>query len=142
MTAHIIKRASELSPENSIYNLTGFSGTAYANATTDVDFKMAGERWLVGGTLLVGGGNWGDTATIQIVDKDNILGYGANVVLNQFVTNLQIRNDVTLQEKLEVSYVSLVPKDIYIRIKYTNTSGNPVGVACNLFLHKPKDATS
>jgi hypothetical protein len=142
MTQYIIKKASELSSDNSVYSLTGFSGTAYASSTSNIEYKMPGERWLVGGTLLVGGGNWGDSATIQIVDKDNILGYGAGLVLNQFVTNLQIRPDVTLQEKLEVSYVSLIPKDIYIRIVYTNTGNTAVGVACNLFIHRPKDATS
>lgn len=138
MTVFIIKKTAELSPENSTFSLQGFSGAASANSTTNIDYLISTERWLTGGVLLVNNGNWGDSLHIQVIDKDNVLGYGSNVVLQQFITNFYVRPDSVFQEKLEVPYVSLLVAGLYVRIVYTNTSLFEVGVACNLYLHKPK----
>jgi hypothetical protein len=139
MTIHIIKRASELSPDNSIFSLVGFSGEASPNNTSNIDFLFNQERWITGGTLLVKGGSWGDSLSIQVVDRDNILGYGPNLVLLQFISDFKVNPEAILQEKIEVSYVSLIAAGLVLRVKYNNTSTTEVvDVACNLFLHQPK----
>lgn len=138
MPGIMVRRLTDLSPDNSLYKCQGFSGTAAANTTTDIDFKFPQERWLSGGALFVKGGNWGDTCTIQIVDVDNILGFGANTVLREFITNFAICDDSQFQIRIEVPYVSVVPQDIYMRIKYTNNNAtNSCQVACNIFTHIP-----
>jgi hypothetical protein len=138
MTKFIIKRADELSPDNSVFNLIGFTGLAEANGTTNVDYKFLDERWITGGILLAYGGSWGDTITIQVLDKDNILGYGSNRVLREFITHFTIDPTSVKQQKIQVDYVSLIPAGIYIRLQYTNVSENTnVQVGCNLITHIP-----
>ena len=138
MTIHIIKKVSELSTDNSLFCFEGFSGVAAANATTNIDFKFTNERWLTGGILYANNANWGDTGSIQIVDKDNILGYGADLVLREFVKNMVMRTDQELQQELQITYVSLIKANLYLRLKYTNTNlTTAVNVGCNLFTHIP-----
>ena len=39
---------------------------------------------------------WGDNITIQVVDKDNVLGYGAGTVLKEFINNDLEGGDIVL----------------------------------------------
>lgn len=137
MTIYNIRKSEELSPLNSVFRLQGFSGVATGSTTTDIDFMFPEERWLTGGQIVVNAGHWGDTATIQVVDKDNVMGYGANLVLREFVKDFIISTDSNSQISINVSYVSLIPAGIYIRIKYTNSNAADCSIGCNLFTHIP-----
>lgn len=76
---------------------------------------------------------------MQVIDIDNILGYGAGLVLDEYVTDFYLVSDSEFQVQIDCPYIALVPPGLYIRLKYTNTSIlDPVEVAVNLITHIPR----
>ena len=114
----------------------GISGTATAGTTTDIDYKLTEERYINGCQLILNSHALGDTVTFQVVDKDNVLGYGAGVVLQEFGTTWQVSEDERNQGVFKVEYPAKILANLYVRIKYTSQGLTNVNVACNLFLHK------
>lgn len=140
MAIAYVRRVMDLDSDKSVFRIQGFSGAASTNTVTDIDWKLPEQRWLSGGIFIAQGTHWGDKVSIQIIDKDNVLGYGANTILEQLAVDFYCITDSELQVKLECPYVALVPANVYIRVKYTNTSLiDPVEVACNLVTHIPKE---
>lgn len=119
------------------FNGQGVKGVVDANTTASIDLKMLDDNFITGGMLSVKDAAFGDTVTLQVIDKDNILGYGANVVLRQFITNWYIMSDTQLQLNLDLSYPAKVLSGLYLRAVYTSTSESvsPV-VVINYYLHK------
>lgn len=139
MTTLNVRKLEQLDSDKADFRLQGISGTASANTTTNIDWKFPEERWINGGQLLCKGHIWGDTITVQLIDKDNVLGYGANTVLNTFTENFAVSADVQQQILITLESIALVPANVYFRIKYTNTNLlTSVSVAFNLFSHLPK----
>lgn len=139
MTIHYVRRVADLDADKAKYKLQGFKGTATVNSTTTIDWKFPEERWVSGGILLAQGTHWGDKVALQIIDKDNVLGYGANTVLDEYVTDFYLVTDTEFQVQLESPYVALVPANVYLRLLYTNTSLlDAVEVAFNLVTHIPR----
>lgn len=110
-----------------------FKDTIDANTTKDVDYKIEQERWINGGLAIVDNIGDNDVATFQIVDKDNIFGFGAGVVLDEFITNYYIPQDGKLEVKLD--YPARIKAGLYIRMKYTSTHSQGCTLKCNLYLH-------
>jgi hypothetical protein len=139
MTIFYVRRIFDLDADKAKYRCQGVSGTATANTTTNIDWKLPEERWISGGIFMVKDGAWGDTAKFQIVDKDNVLGYGAGVVLDEFATGVLVASDTQVQGHIEAPYIALIPANVYVRIVYTSTSPSVnVGVGINLFTHIPR----
>lgn len=116
---------------------TGIKGTATKDTTTNFDYKLTEDRYLNGTETYLQDQEWGDYITLQVVDKDNILGYGAGVVLDEFGTEWNIATDTERQGPYILPYPALVIKDLYIRMKYISTgTTNDVKFKSNLFLHK------
>jgi hypothetical protein len=108
------------------------------NAITSYDWKFPEERWLTGGVLKAQG-DWGSNVSLQVIDIDNVMGYGANVVLDEFVTSFYITDVVQDQISKEFNYPALVPANLYLRVKFNNISLTNTGkVALNIFSHIPK----
>ena len=118
------------------YSEDGMTGTATKNTTTDLDFKITGaSEYVQGGQILFQNAAWGDYITAQVVDVDNVLGYGAGTVLNTYIKKRYIHPDLKKSE-LEVPYAGLVPQNTYLRIKYTSVgTSTDVDVAVNYSLH-------
>lgn len=116
----------------------GFKGTALKNSTTDIDFAIGAEdRYINGGSILLVGATEGDTFCYQIVDKDNIFGYGAGVVLDEFVKDWQVDPTVQNQGLYETTFLARIYAGLYIRVKYTSVSTIlDVTVKLNLLLNK------
>lgn len=110
-----------------------FSGTATAMTTTNLDYKITEERYINGGRLLVSNIGDDDKITFQVVDKDNILGYGANVVLDEFIKDYFVPTAGNLEVRLD--YPAKIPANLYLRLKYTNSSLTSASIKCNLYLH-------
>lgn len=110
-----------------------FKDNVPANSTKDIDYKIAQERWINGGILIVDNVGPNDTITFQVVDKDNILGYGPNVVLDEFIKDFYIPQDKKLE--IELSYPAKIIAGLYLRLKYTSTHNDGCTVKCNLYLH-------
>lgn len=119
---------------------TGFSGTVPANATTNLDFAIGNEdRYIQGIHLLLKNHAFGDTANLQVVDVDNVLGGGAGLVLKQFATNWSVNDQVQEQGANVFGYVAKIFAGLYIRIVYTSVAGflSPaVQIKLNCLLHK------
>lgn len=119
------------------YSEDGIVGTATQNTTTDIDFKVTDEGvYVQGGQLLFQNAAWGDYITAQVVDKDNVTGLGAGTVLAEYIHKRYVL-PARGESELEVPYAGKVPKDTYLRIKYTSVSASTdVDVAVNYRLHK------
>lgn len=116
----------------------GFKGIATKNTISNVDFAIGSEdRYLNGGQLQLINASEGDSFCYQIVDKDNVLGYGAGVVLEEFVKNWQVDSTTENQGTYETTFLAKIYAGLYVRVKYTSTgTTNDVTIKLNLFLNK------
>jgi hypothetical protein len=116
---------------------TGFKGTATAGVTSNVDFSIGAEdRYINGIRLMLKNHAEDDTIGLQIVDKDNVLGYGAGLVLKTFGINWNVDETQNDQGANSFSYSAKIPAGIYVRVVYASTGATDVKVKLNLLLHK------
>lgn len=104
---------------------TDFRGakyTATANAATNCDFQVSDDFILDGLVLDVVDPTLGDKVTFQVIDKDNILGYGANVVLKQFGTDIYVSPGIVRQVDHSSPYPAKIYAGLYLRLIYTSVS--------------------
>lgn len=114
----------------------GFNGTATAGQTTDVDFLIEEERYINGGTLFLYGHSVEDSFSYQVVDIDNVIGYGAGVVLDEFIKDWSVDSEMANQGTYEVQYPARIYAGLYVRIKYVSTGLSDIKIKLNLLLHK------
>ena len=107
-------------------NITG-------NSTEDYDYLLTAERWVNGGCLIINNRGADDKVTFQVVDKDNLFGFGAGVVLDEFINDFYIPEDGKLEITLD--YPARLIQGLYLRMKYTSTHVDGCTVKCNLYLH-------
>lgn len=112
---------------------TSFKDTVATNTTKDIDFKIEQERWINGGRALIDNIGEDDQVTFQVVDKDNIFGFGAGVVLDEFISGYYVPQDGNLEVNL--AYPARIIAGLYIRLKYTSTHASGCTLKCNLYLH-------
>ena len=119
-----------LNYQGQIYNL-------YEGSPANCDFVLSDDCIIDGMKVSVIGGLYGDKISFQVIDKDNVLGYGANLVLGQFVTNWYIDPSSTLQSDATAVYPAKVKAGLYLRIIYYPTAVSLVRVMIvNYKLHK------
>jgi hypothetical protein len=115
----------------------GMAGTATKNTTSNIDFKILEERYLNGCMLILKNHVFGDKLKFQVVDVDNIVGYGAGTVLDEFGTDWYVSEDSQDQGMITIPYPAKIIAGLYIRIVYISVgTENDVQLKCNLFLHK------
>lgn len=135
MTQYILKRADELTAENSKFRMQGFSGPAQPGAT-EIDWQLPEERWITGGTFLVKGGHWGDTADLSLMMP---IPGGMVVEIQKMAAGVRIATDVQVQCSLVLDYIRAIPAGCILRITYHNVGLTDVEVALNLITHIPAD---
>lgn len=112
-------------------------GTIPAGTTANVDLHITDDMLVTGGIFMTKDGVWGDTCSLHVVDIDNILGYGTNVDLNQFVAWFLPDSPGTgVMIQLQVPYPAKIFAGLYLRIVYTSVGTTDVQVAMNYMLHK------
>ncbi len=112
------------------------------NSTTNIDYLFSEERYFVGVSGYVANSKLGDSIDAQIIDKDNVLGFGANFVVETFVSGWFITpnssgND-TIANQILASFKKKVPAGLYLRIKYYSVgilTTQPT-LTANLLLYK------
>lgn len=116
----------------------GVHGTATKNTTTSFDFKVdKDECYCSGGEIIVKDAEHGDYIEIQVIDLDNIFGYGAGAVLATYLKKWFV--DYRGKNVLEVPYAGYIYKNLYLRLKYTSIgTTNDVKVAVNYSFHIEK----
>lgn len=119
------------------YSETGVTGTVTKNSITNIDLKVTESHiYLNGGRILYENAVFGDYLTFQVVDIDNVLGYGANTVLAEFIHKRYIDPNST-QDSMYVPYAAFIPQNTYVRLKYTSIgTSTDVNVAVNYFFHE------
>jgi len=116
---------------------TGVSGTALASTSTNIDLKLADTTFLKGLRIILKDHCVDDTIDFEVVDVDNVLGGGLNKVLNQFGFAWNVIWDKADQGHINNPYVSKVPANIYLRIKYISTcASNSTKVKINYYMYK------
>jgi hypothetical protein len=115
---------------------TGVSTTISYGTTDNLDYKLTEDRFINGVNIILKDHTFDDTVCFQIVDVDDVLGYGAGVVLDEFGTNWGVCEDQQNQGQILISYPALVYTGLYVRIRYTSTGLVDVKLKANLFLHK------
>jgi hypothetical protein len=122
-----------------IFEGNGMDFTAAHGSATSEDFKIleAGQPGLYinGGDLYTKNAEVGDWIAVQAVDVDNILGYGAGTVLNEWVKKWYVAPSGT--QSVSTPYAGKIPGGLYLRIVYHSTGATDVKVAMNLRLHQP-----
>lgn len=104
---------------------TDFKGAKFTitpNSENNCDFLITDDSILDGLVVDVLDQTLGDKMIFQIVDKDNVLGYGANVVLKQFGTDIYITPGIIRQIDHSSSYPAKAFAGLYLRLKYTSVS--------------------
>ena len=117
-------------------SLMGTKFTASAGVETTHDFLIAEDHLIDGAQLVVITGILGDKVKCQVVDKDNVLGYGENVVLGEYVKDWYINPSESKQLEYESNYPAKIYGGLYLRTIYTSTGENSVEVIVNYLLHK------
>lgn len=110
-----------------------FKDTVLLNETKNIDFKITEERWINGGSLIVDNIGPDDVVSFEVIDKDNVLGYGVNTVLDHFIDEFYIPQDGKLEVAL--AYPAKILQNLYVRLIYTSTHSLGCTVKCNLYLH-------
>lgn len=112
----------------------GFRGTATALHTTNLDFKIDGDRYFNGLEVILKNHTIDDKASLQIVDVDGVY-FDAGTVIHTFVTDWGFAEDIQRHTFQIVSYADKILDGLYVRVVYTSTGVLPVKVVLNLRLH-------
>lgn len=119
------------------YDEDAVLGTATKGTTSNIDFKIPKAGLAInGGEILFLNHKWGDYFKIQVVDVDNILGYGAGFVTDTFIQKKYVHPNIP-ERHIKLPYAGEVVKDLYLRVVYTSTGTvDDVDVAVNYYLHE------
>jgi hypothetical protein len=118
-------------------NFQGTKFSSFPSTSTTHDFKVDDDHILDGCEIsAIGQIALGDYFIGQVVDKDNILGFGAGVILNQFVPKWFLVPGVIRQLDFSSRYPAKILNGLYLRIIYVSTGLTPVDVIVNYKLHK------
>lgn len=113
--------------------------TANANTTTVSDFLLSEAFLFKGMRFISNNATVGDYIRLDLIDKDNVLGLGANTILKTPVERAYIQSTANSGpiEADDVSAAELPAAGLYLRISYTNTALlNAVNVYINFILYR------
>jgi len=98
----------------------GYRCVAIAGQTTNFNHSYLSDVYLEGIKLYIGETSIdGDYVEFEVVDVDNILGYGENFVVSKMAETKYVRAN---QEYLRISdAIKTVPQGFYMRLKYIST---------------------
>lgn len=93
-------------------------------------------RFLFGGQVLTNENIlFGDSFTFQIIDKDNILGYGANTVLAEYIPKRYTTPNDKIDIKMNLGQIKLLYQGLYLRLKL-HTVSTGFKVCCNYYFYE------
>lgn len=110
------------------FDATNF--TALAGQVTTSDFKLVGFEYLESGKIWCENCNLGDFLSIYLVDVDNLLGYGAGAVLNEYLRKQWVIPNLLLEFRGEPNKLPI--DGLFVRANYTSTGASDVEVFANI----------
>lgn len=114
---------------------TGKRFEALTNQTTDYDFTVPFDC-LINGLDFFSDSVNGDWITVSVVDVNNVLGFGAGVVLDTFATEWLLEANKHKSASVQLNYAARLKQGLVVRITYNNTTLEQKTVGFNLYLHK------
>lgn len=98
--------------------------TVNPNETVSIDLKLqsaSGEskQIIYGGALYADSPGFEDYVRFQIVDVDNIFGYGNNIVLKEYIKKAYLNNSNSFEQYDEAG--AYLPVGLYLRCIYVST---------------------
>lgn len=131
-----VRREADMTADIVKFRGKGVKFTATAGAITANDYKLTEARIVDGIQLIVKDAAFGDYVKVEVVDVDNIFGYGAGAVLDTFADTWYIASDIYNQGTFRLPYGAEVVAGLYFRVTYTSTGLLAPTVCYNLFAHK------
>jgi hypothetical protein len=129
-----VRSVSDMSADKVKFRGVGVAFTAFAGATTVNDYKLTAARLIDGIQFLAKDHVFGDSVSVSVVDVDNVIGYGAGVVLDTFATGWYLSESQD-QGQIRLPYSAEVLTGLYLRITYVSVGTSNVQVKYNLFAH-------
>lgn len=133
-------RAYAFSTSDFMFAGNGVIATIPHGAATNIDFAIPGVPgsylYINGATVITQNATFGDWASANIVDVNNIVGYGAGAILGNYITKWYI--NPSQQFDINTPYAGKIPAGVFMRIVYNSVSTiTNVNVAINYLLHTP-----
>lgn len=94
-------------------------GTAAKGQTTIIDFMMPGTFMVYGADMIYDHATLGDYVQLQVIDKDNVLGYGENFILNTWIEKWFVPINQNIWS-VTSNLAGTLPQGLYIRLTYTS----------------------
>lgn len=109
--------------------------TVPASTISTFDVRVEEEIRIFGGHYWVQDAHAGDKMTFQVVDVDNVLGYGANTVITEYISSMPVP-PWNHERNLESPTAALIPSGLYLRVVYQSAGGTGtlLGVTYKWFL--------
>lgn len=129
-------RVDEFEAAKLQFNAQGVKSNPSLNTTTNIDLYFSDDHLITGFWVVCSGANAGDKISLQAVDTDNIMGFGAGTVLKTFASNIYLAANFDAQ--FDVAYPAKIYAGLSLRIIYTSTLliGVTPFFAINYKLHK------
>lgn len=99
--------------------------TAGDEETIDIELAQVNseiQQILYGGALYTQDANFEDYVKFQIVDVNNVLGYGTGIVLKQYITKAYLNNNGTFEDYDEAG--AYLPVGLFLRCIYKSTKAS------------------
>lgn len=110
----------------------GAYGSPTKGTTTNIDFQLTTDRYLNGANFYVQNSTMGDYVAFQVVDVDNLLGYGAGLVLSTWVIKWYVPPNTWCM--ITSPTAGLVNTGFYLRVVYNSVAG-VLDPQANLFIN-------
>jgi hypothetical protein len=120
-----------------IYEFVGKSAgplSVTAGQSNYATLLMTEDVYIDGGMIYAENGKVGDWIKAEVIDIDNIFGFGANTVLYTYIEKwFIIPNDKTT---IQTPYSGKINAGLYLKITYTSTGTSDVTIFGNYRLHR------
>jgi hypothetical protein len=120
-----------------IYEFVGRSAgplNVSAGQSNSILLLMTEDVYIDGGMIYAENGKVGDWIKAEVVDVDNMYGFGANTVLYTYIEKwFIIPNDKTI---IQTPYSGKISAGMYLKITYTSTGDTDVSIFGNYRLHR------
>lgn len=116
--------------------LKGYTGTAAVNATTNLDIPVAVEVHLISVLMILANQAAADNMDMVVIDKNNVLGFGANFIYYTWMSTWYVQTDSQSQQEIKAPFPLRIPAGLFFRITYRATGVlTPVTVKGNFYLY-------
>ena len=116
------------------FKAQGVMANVSPGQTANLDIALTNDVLLTGAWVVTNNGNWGDTATFQVIDGTGQFTGVAGTVLNQFILNWYLPSQTA--DQFDIEYPAKILAGMTLRLVYTSTGTNSPFVAVNYKLHE------